>query len=177
MNHYRNYGRIADGKTPLDDAWKLCKAHPEIKEDFEGQMKIYQWDNVRFAPDDPFWAYWFARHVVKDEWIPGEDLILTNDAVWKAYVQYTEHMRAFGCLGHTLREHPDFVVDEWGIIQGWKYDRGPVLSGGRMAKRKTLVERFGTDDADVIADRIAVEMDDFRKQRKLRNAEGDIDED
>lgn len=177
MNHYRNYGRIADGKTPIDVAWSLCEKHPEIREDFEGQAKTYKWENVRFAPDSPFWAYWFARNVVKDEWLPGEDLILLDQSVWKTYVQYTENLKACECLGHTLREDPDFVVDEWGVIQGWKPGRGPVTGGGRMAKRKTLVERFGTTDAAAVADRIAQQMEDFKKQRKLRNAEDDSDED
>ncbi len=177
MNHYRNYGRIADGKTPIDVAWTLCEKHPEIREDFEGQVKTYKWENARFEPDNPFWAYWFARNVVKDEWLPGEDLILTDNAIWKTYVQYTENMRACGCLGHTLREDPDFVVDQWGIIQGWRPGRGPVTDGGKMGQRKAPVERFGTNAA-AVADRIAQQMEDFKKQRKLRGAaEDNSDED
>lgn len=170
MNYFRNYGRIADGKTSVEVAWELCQKHPEIREDFDGQAKTYKWEGVQFAPDSPFWAYWFARNVIKDEWLPGEDVILKDQGVWKTYVQYTLGLKDCGILGHTLREDPDFVVDRYGVIKGWKPGRGPVTGGGKMAKRTTLAERFGNGatDAAAIADRIAEQMQDFKKKRKLR---------
>lgn len=167
--HYRRYGKIADGQTSIDVAWQLCLAHPHIRQDFEGQMK------ARGLADkfeqSPFWAYWFARFVITDEWLPGEDLILLDRKIWVDYVQYTENMKAVGCLGHTLRENPDFVTDEFGVIKEWKPGRGPV----KMNKRPA--ERFG-NEAAAIADRIAKEMEEFQKQRKLRDdPQEDTDED
>jgi hypothetical protein len=178
-NYHRNYGRIANGKTTVEAAWQLCLTRPEIREDFDGQTKIYGWGDVKFDHYSPFWAYWFARNVVTDEWLPGEDVILKDEKVWKTYCQYIESMRACGCVGHTLREDPDFVVDECGVIKGWKPGRGPVLGEGKRAKRTTLAERFGTTDAGAIADRIAQQMKDFKTQKKLRDAsqEDDTDED
>ncbi len=167
-NHHRNYGHVADSNTTVEAAWQLCLKHPEIRKDFEGQAKTYGWD-VAFGPDVPFWAYWFARNVIKDEWLPGEDIIIVDKKVWKTYCQYTENLREFDCLGCSLRDDPHFVVDHYGVIRGWKPGYGPIMGPGKMAKRETLVERFGTSDAATIADRIARQMEEFKANKKLRD--------
>ncbi len=177
QNHRCNYGRV-DGKITIEAAWQLCLTRPEIRDSIEEQAKIYGW-NVLFDANSPFWAYWFARNIIMDEWLPGEDVILKDEKVWKIYCQYIENMRLCGCIGHTLRENADFVVDECGVIKGWKPGRGPTLGGGKRAKRTTLVERFGTTDAAAIADRIAKQMQDFKTQKKMRDVsqKDNIDED
>lgn len=175
MDHLRNYGRIANGKISVADAWELYSKHQEICKDFERRTKC---DGTQYSPDHPFWAYWFAKNVIQDEWLPGEDVIIKDANVWKKYVQYTENLKALDMLGWTLQENRDFVTDFYGIIKGWKPGRGPV-TGSKMAKRTTLTERFGVGDAAAAADRIAEMVQDFKKQRKLKNAsqEDDTNED
>lgn len=179
MNYFRTHGRVATGNITIEAAWEICQNHPEIRKDFEENAKAYQWDGIGFSAEDPYWAYWFARHVIRDEWLPGEDVILKDQKVWRDYVQYTESLKALGCIGHTLRENPDFVVDRFDVIKGWRPGHGPVIGVGKMAKRTTLVERFGTGgDAAAVADRIAEYMRELKANRELRHSQlGDDDED
>lgn len=173
MNHHRRYGRLANSRTPIDVAWQICLDHPEIREDFRGQAKIYGWDH-KFQ-QSPFWAYWFARNVVTDEWIPGEDLILQDDDIWKTYVTYTESLKVCDILGWTLRTDPDHLTDDFGTIRGFKPGRRPIALPSRVARPSPAPERFGTtEDAGDLADQIAARMEAFRKQRKLLD---DSDED
>lgn len=167
MNIHHDYGKIADGNASIEAVWKTCQNHPIIRLDFENQAKVYGWkpEYTEFSITNPFFVYWLARNVIKDEWIPGEDVIMTDDVVWKTYIAYTENMKATGSLGWSIKENKDFVIDINGQIRGWKPGQGPVV-----ARRMTLANRFGSGDAAVIADRIAEQMREFKNKKKLREA-------
>lgn len=165
---FTRFPTIATGKTSIEAAWTLCLKYPAIGQDFAEQARTFKWsaEHSKFEVS-AFWAYWFARNLVKDEWLPGEDLIMPDKQVWPWYVGYTENLRAFDMLGWTLKDNPDFEVDDFGVIKCWKPGRGP-----RGQARQTR-ERFDAEGAGATADRIAKLMEDFKKKKRL----GEVSED
>lgn len=51
-----------------------------LQEAFKAQTTHFSWPS-----DRPYWAYWFARHVIGDHWPPGEDIIRESPSAWKEY--------------------------------------------------------------------------------------------
>lgn len=170
---FTRFPKIADGKTSVEDAWALCLKYPVIGRDFKEQAVSFKWpaEHSRFEVS-AFWAYWFSRNVITDEWLPGEDLIMPDKQVWSWYVCYTEGLRAFDMLGWTLKDNEDFEVDDFGMIKNWKQGRGP-----RGRDRQARRERFdnGEDGPAATADRIAKLMEDFKKKKRLAEVSGDDD--
>lgn len=147
MTH--NYGRVANSNTSVDAAWLLYQSHPQIKADH----------NQTVAEPTPEWAYWFARNVVCDEWLGGEDLIAKDNKIWSWYVGYTENLRVCGALKWTVTEDPEFNVDFYGVIVGRKPGFGP-----RIVKKQRRTPAPGELDAD----RIAEQVEEFKKAQKLK---------
>lgn len=161
MNHFRHYGKVADGSTAVEAAWQACLTKPEIKEDFERQAAAFGL-TVQFELS-PFTAYWIARNVIRDEWLPGEDLILEDKKVWQSYIAYVESLRSVGCVGWSVRDSEDFVVDDYDVIVR---DRADTPN---LHQRPQPVERFGNKrDAERLADSIADRVEEFKKQRKAQ---------
>ncbi len=153
---------IANANISVEEAWRLSTSLPEIRQNFEHQSKLFNWAEP--FQMGPFWAYWFARHVICDFWIAGESLIKEDVRAWGWYQGYIEACKNLRIFGYSINGDPDFVIDERGIILERKTPLVP--------KRHPTVEV--TEDLGVLADRIAAKMAANRKRRKLEleNDEG-----
>lgn len=171
-NFHRRYGPVANANTPVAKAWEIAQAIPAIREDYEGQAKIYHWSPQHALYDlTPHWAYWFARHVITDHWPAGESLIQQDQQVLGWYNAYKNNCQAVGILNHSVQEDPDFIIDDNGQIVGWKEGRKPLKKG----KVTSLIAP--EEDLDAIADRIAERMAAFRREKQMRvNSHEDNDE-
>lgn len=90
---------------------------------------------------DSEWAYWFAKFIINDYWPAGELLICQNQELASAYRVMVSFEITAGILGHSL--------------DGIK----PVDQDIVTPRKKSL---------DDVADMIDQEMQQFRRQAKIR---------
>lgn len=159
-----SFGRIASVSISLEEAWKLSLELPSIRDVFESQAEAFNWSHdFEFGP---FWAYWFTRNVILDRWFVAEELIQTDDDVFKLYNNLISNYKSMGILGWTTQDDPEFEFD----------------SNGRIVKHKVMLIRdemqfngLRDSPSDRVAelaahaDKIAGIMDAYRRQKKSQN--------
>lgn len=147
----------------IADAWRNCEQTPTLATKFATQATIFHW-SYRFEIS-PFWAYWFARQVLMDSWPAGEELINQDLRVKRLYRDYTTQLRQLGIFGATRSDDDIYELAPNGQIVGYKIGRQPL--------RQTLQQWAAVDDVSetpaAIADRIAANMAQHRKQRQLHH--------
>lgn len=155
----RNYGKIADRNTSLEQAWQLSNSIVGVREDFETHCQLfqrhYEWGY------HAFWAYWFTRFVIHDHWPLAETFIQQDESAWAAYQTLINIYRQAKILDSSINGDIDFETDEKGRIIQWRPERLPRM---KQKWRKT-------ETAEEIADRIAQEVAVFKKSKLLRTDE------
>lgn len=83
----------------IDDAWTVSQEH---RAEFDKHIALYKIDAEWRV--SPFWAYWFARFVIMDQWPIAESLIESDEQVKDSYRRYIAVLRSIRILGHTTRQ-------------------------------------------------------------------------
>lgn len=100
--------KAINSNTSIDEAWAIAQSH---KDAFDAHIKYYAID-AEWAVS-PYWAYWFARHVIMDHWPVAESLIATDEYVQSAYRGYVSVLKNIRIIGYSIAEK---VKVDYGVL-------------------------------------------------------------
>lgn len=159
----RKLYNIANANTTLEEAWDLCQSVPEIKQKFDKHAELFTWPDNPIFGINPYWAYWFSRHIICDHWPPAEELINQDDEVAKAYRSQVETYKVCKILNYSVDGDPTYILDDNGQIIRRRHE---------LPAKPVKKTRRQFDDTDM--DRIVERVEVFRKQRQQRIEEDEL---
>lgn len=149
---------MIDSNSSIEEAWAECNSDPRYKDKFDQHSKLFGWPNDWSI--NPFWAYWCASFVIRDQWLVAEDLITQDQLANQKYDELISQLSAMKILGHSTQEDPDFTTNSEGIITGQR-------------ELQPLSQRT-SPTIEQVADEIAKKISVTKAQRKDIDDEDDI---
>ncbi len=172
----------------MADAQALYHQKPDLEAEYQRQALSVAscFDNQPPDIHTPYWAYWFARHVVCDRWPAGEELIGADTRVQGWYQGYLDNLAALDILGATTREETDFQQDAQGRLvarrKPQKLPDPPRAAPSKATEPGVRPAPFWARpvappevDAEAVSDRIAKQKAERQRQQIL--SEDVFDED
>jgi|CXWL01.1.fsa_nt_gi hypothetical protein len=115
-----------------------------LQEAFLAQASQWSWPT-----DRPYWAYWFARHVIGDHWPPGESIIKESPSAWKEYEAIVGLYERLKIKNHTIEAETYGPLDVSPSIFSVNKEIADVSNSVATFKRQRRVE-LDDDDTDFL---------------------------